>query len=392
MNSSESRGSFDEQSASFPGRPAPSRSVLRRVRSRAWRAATRARSLDALDHDRLGLGAVLFEPLVQRPVGGGLDEALDLGVAELGLGLALELRRLELDRDDRGQALAHVVAGEVLVLLLEQCVGPRIAVDRRGERRPEAFLVGAALMGVDGVGEGRDRVVVARVPLHRDLDVRGVALALEIDDRGVDRLLAGVEVRDEVADAALVVVGVGDGRVLALVGERDGQAGAEERHLPHALRQDLVAEIEFLEDLGVRPEGDGRAAALGLLQPLDRAGGHAADVGLAPAVAVPDHVGFELGGQGVHNRHADTVQSAGDCVGLAIELATGVQGRHHDLKGGPVLDRVLVDGDAATVVRYLHAAVREQRDVDPVTFAGKRLVDRVIHYLVHKVVEATQSG
>ena len=42
-----------------------------------------------------------------------LDEALGLGVAELGLGLALELRLAELDRDDRGQALADVVAGEV---------------------------------------------------------------------------------------------------------------------------------------------------------------------------------------------------------------------------------------------------------------------------------------
>src|SRR5674476_790002 len=43
MKSSHSRGSFDEQSTSFPGSPAPSRALLRRVRSRAWRAAIRAR-------------------------------------------------------------------------------------------------------------------------------------------------------------------------------------------------------------------------------------------------------------------------------------------------------------------------------------------------------------
>jgi hypothetical protein len=49
----------------------------------------------------------------------GLDLALDLGVAELGLGLALELRVGQLDADDRGQALADVVAGEVAVAVLE---------------------------------------------------------------------------------------------------------------------------------------------------------------------------------------------------------------------------------------------------------------------------------
>ena len=46
--------------------------------------------------------------------------ALDLGVAELGLGLALELRLGQLDADDGGQALADVVAGEVGVVVLEQ--------------------------------------------------------------------------------------------------------------------------------------------------------------------------------------------------------------------------------------------------------------------------------
>ena len=44
MNSSDSRGSRDEQSASLPGRPAPSRADLRRVRSRAPWAAMRARA------------------------------------------------------------------------------------------------------------------------------------------------------------------------------------------------------------------------------------------------------------------------------------------------------------------------------------------------------------
>ena len=44
MKSSDSRGSREEQSASLPGRPAPSSADLRRVRSRAPCAASRARA------------------------------------------------------------------------------------------------------------------------------------------------------------------------------------------------------------------------------------------------------------------------------------------------------------------------------------------------------------
>ena len=46
-----------------------------------------------------------------------VHERSHVAVAELGLGLALELRLLELDRNDGGQALAGVLALERLVVL-----------------------------------------------------------------------------------------------------------------------------------------------------------------------------------------------------------------------------------------------------------------------------------
>jgi hypothetical protein len=67
-----------------------------------------------LADDVLALGRVLLQPVAELVVDQRFwTKPLDLGVAELGLGLALELRLAELDRDDRGQALADVVAGEV---------------------------------------------------------------------------------------------------------------------------------------------------------------------------------------------------------------------------------------------------------------------------------------
>ena len=67
---------------------------------------------------------------------------------------------------------------------------------RRGERGAEALLVGAALVGVDGVGEGVHRLGEGGVPLHRDLEAHVVLdavgrLGLEGDDRRVGRCPCG---------------------------------------------------------------------------------------------------------------------------------------------------------------------------------------------------------
>ena len=191
--------------------------------------------IDGLAGDLLALRRVLLEPLAELVVDDLLHEGLHLGVAELGLGLALELRLGHLHADDGGEALADVVAAEVRVLLLEDVPLAGELVHQRGERRAEALLVRAALGGVDRVGERVDRLGVGVVPLHRDLGAHPlvVGLALDVDDGRVRDALAGVDVLDEVGDAALVVVahaadlldlvGVGIG-VLVELGDDGGRA------------------------------------------------------------------------------------------------------------------------------------------------------------------------
>ena len=121
MKSSAASGSLIEQSASLPGRDIPSSADFRRVRSRALRAAMRAReaAIALLTIWRASVGFSSRNSDELR-VDGRLDEAVDRRVAELRLRLALELRVLELDRDDGGEPLADVLALEVVLLLLEQ--------------------------------------------------------------------------------------------------------------------------------------------------------------------------------------------------------------------------------------------------------------------------------
>src|SRR5262249_52841915 len=107
--------------------------------------------------NRLSLGGVPLKP-VGKPVATDLLHAgLGFSVAKLGLGLSLELRVGDLDTDDGRQALPDIVAGEVVVLLLEEFLLLGVSVDDAGEGGPKSLVVGAAFVGVDGVGEGVDR-------------------------------------------------------------------------------------------------------------------------------------------------------------------------------------------------------------------------------------------
>ena len=118
-NSSERAGSRSWQSASLPGSEAMSSAPLRRVSSRALRAASRAAAASTTL-------ATILRPRSDAPRSTGrerslidaLDHRANLGGHQLVLGLAGELRVRHLDRQHAGQPLAGVLAGQRHLLLL----------------------------------------------------------------------------------------------------------------------------------------------------------------------------------------------------------------------------------------------------------------------------------
>ena len=241
------------------------------------------RRRNSLVHNGFRVGGVRLEPVREVLVARLLHEGLDLGIAELGLGLTLELGFTDLHRDDGRESFTDVVTGELGIFVLEQLLLERVLVDRCGQCGAEALFVGTTLVGVDRVGEGVHGLRVAGVPLHCDLELVAGALGGESDDRVVDRGLALVDVPDVVLESTGVVVDTGLGltrRCLssffgffgsrlgslghlgsfvvddlgALVGQRDGQALVEEGHFLQTTRNGLEVVAGGLEDLGIGPE------------------------------------------------------------------------------------------------------------------------------------------
>ena len=82
----------------------------------------------------------------------------------------------------------------------------------------------------------------------------------------------------------------------------------------------------------------------------------ASHVALRMRLPVAADLNFELRGQRVDDGCADTVQSPGDLVSAAAELAAGVQHGKDSLKRRLARLGVLVGGDAAAVVANLDPA------------------------------------
>ena len=96
----------------------------------------------------------------------------------------------------------------------------------------------------------------------------------------------------------------------------------------------------------------------------------------------------ELIGQGVHNRHADTVQTARCFIGLAREFTARVQGGQDDLKGRFVREfRMWVGWNTTPVIADKNGVVRSQFQFDPVGVSCDGLIHGVIENLGHQMMQ-----
>ncbi len=199
---------------------------------------------------------MLLEPLLELVGDDALDHRADLGGDQLVLGLRGEFRIRHLDREDRGQALAHVLAGELDLLLLGDAAFGGEFIDRARQRGAEPREVGAAVALRDVVGEAQHRLVIAVRPRHRDFDDDPLALA-EHGDRGrVELLLGAVEVVHELDEAALVMHRHRLRLDTPRVGQAHDDAGIQEGELADAMLERGEVELDLGEGLGARQESD----------------------------------------------------------------------------------------------------------------------------------------
>ena len=94
----------------------------------------------------------------------------------------------------------------------------------------------------------------------------------------------------------------------------------------------------------------------------------------------------------VDDRCTHAVQTAGDLVAPAAELAACVQHGENDLKCALAGLLLNINGDAAAVIGDGNDVARLYDYLDTVAVACKRLIDGVIDNFIHKVVQTRRRG
>ena len=384
---------------------------------------------DGLVDNDLGLSRVGIEPVIKVLIDCALDKALDFRVTELGLGLAFELRIAHLDGNNSSKALTAIITGEVAILFLEKLVLLGVAIHQGGQRRTEAFLVGTTFMGIDGVGESVDGLLVALVPLQCDFNLVVLTFDVETNDGGVNGRLVAVEELNVVLQAIRVVVDdfllfLGSLRLAifpssvlliegaqahsliaglsnlielrlllrdsTLITKNNGQSLVEEGHFLQAARNSVVIKLDGFKNLRIRPETDGSTGTTGVLT-LDELIRDGVGEVLVPVLAIALNVRLNAGGQGIDHGNTHTVETTGNGVRLRVELTARMQLSHDDLDGRNARG-VHFHWDTTAVIDDLDATILEESDGDLVGVARHCLIDGVVNNLPDQVVQTTGTG
>ena len=249
--------------------------------------------------------------------------------------------------------------------------------------------MGAAIALRDVVGEAQHAFVIGVVPHDGGFDRNIVPLRREQDGRRDQGVLGAVEKADKGFQPAFVMQC--DFLLLhpALVSQHDGDAGVQEGEFAQTVFEGGVIELRLGESVCAGQEGDFGAAFTGSFSHNgQRRFRHAVAEAHVVFLAVAPDAQVQPFRQRVHHRNADAMQTARNLVGVLFKLTAGVKLGHDHFGSRNAFFFMNAGGDAAAIVAHGAGTVRIEDHIHPVGIAGQRFVDRIVHDLMHHVVQA----
>ena len=327
-----------------------------------------------------------------------IENSSHFAVTEFTLGLTLELRLCELNRNNCRKTFTYVLTREILFALFDDVVLSAVVVKDLGKRCLKANFVGTTLNGVDVVCKGEKCLVVAIVVLHSNLGNPVLLFGFHVDDLGVNELalLLVVDIFNKGFDTALVhQIVLAIGAILkrsTLVAQIDVNTAVEERLLTQTLEKCVVIENDFLEHFGVGQEANVETVTVGRSLLFEGASHVTAFKTFGVTLALVAVIDFYPRGKRVYNRCTNAVKTSGIFITVTAKFAACVQNGINHLKRGNTHFGVNTTRDAAAVVLNGYTVIRVEGDFDTLTAACQSLVDRVIDNFIYQMVQTARRS
>ncbi|CCY02905.1 uncharacterized protein BN812_00459 [Prevotella sp. CAG:924] len=176
--------------------------------------------------------------------------------------------------------------------------------------------------------------------------------------------------------------------IRAQIGECDFHTGIQISQLTHTTCHDVPLISRSRKDRAIRPELLTGTTFLGRANHLHRIERATLLIFLLIDLAITEHLRHHVCRERIHTAHTHTVQTTADLVGAFIKLTSGMEHRHHHFKGRLVQLRMLIYRDTATIILHRHRTVHIECHLNVVAITGHGLIDRVVHRLIDKMVQA----
>ena len=159
---------------------------------------------------------------------------------------------------------------------------------------------------------------------------------------------------------------------------------------PHPVCQGVILVDNRLgEYLGIRVEGDDGSGVIAVTCNLDRSKRLAFRIFLHEDVALAMDLGDERVRKGIDAGDTDSMQTSGNFVGVLVELSSRMKHGHDDFQGGTVLLGVHAGRNSSAIVGHTYGVILKDRDGNGIAISGHGLIDTIVNYLIHKMMETS---
>ena len=241
--------------------------------------------------------------------------------------------------------------------------------------------------------------------VHIRVDVFRIVGVIHDGHLDGDALLLGLQVNDVINQMCAMAVDIAHKLLQSVFGmesflfclaflvrtqvaQCDGDAGIQIGQLTHTTSHDVVFVFGGGEDGGIGPELLTRTRFVGVAHNLHVIERLSLLVFLLIDMAVAIDLRCHVLRQGVHTADAHTMKSTRDLVTALVELTAGMQHSHHHFQSALVHLLMFIHRDTTSVVLHGDGVVFIDGYFDVFAVSCHRLVDGVVHSLVHQMVQS----